>query len=661
MSRSPDDETDRQAPGRNEANLLLSKMMLEGRSFSGHERNCCYLNCGLSPAAESRFANVSATSGIDFPDDGRALVVVDWDQDGDLDLWVSNRNAPRLRLLRNDIPKPGRFVSLRLVGNGTTTNRDAIGARVELVLDSEKSKLGTTASANPPKLVKTLRAGEGFLSQNSKWLHFGLGDAEKVQKVIVHWPDGTMEEFGPLASDTRYRIEQGSRAALALEPTVRNLALRQEDQRVPESSEKATLRLVSPLAMPPLPYQSLTGEERKLETDGERSLLVNLWASWCQPCLKELKEFSSHAKQLREAGVEVLALSVDGLGADESSPQRAAEYLKSIDFPFRSGKASAALVDRLQTLHDLQTMLRPPLPLPTSFLVNSKGKLIAIYKGPVSVDEILDELAYEGDTREERFSHASARNGRVIKDQVAQRTFDMIEAERRFNFATWLQQLNFDKQAADQYRAVMELWPNSAKAHMDFGSALIRQGQFQAAKHHLKKSLEIDPDSSGAHLRLGNLYLQQRQLSPAQHHFEKAHQLTPEDISIVNNLGTIYQQHGDYQRAIDEFKKAIQLMPSEAGGYNNLAWLYATCADARYRDQQQSLALATKACELTDWNNSSVLDTLATANAAAGNFEEAMRWQAKAVEFAPESQKAALQQRLNTYRKEKQNLTPSQE
>ena len=112
---------------------------------------------------------------------------------------------------------------------------------VELVLDSEKSKLGTTASANPPKLVKTLRAGEGFLSQNSKWLHFGLGDAEKVQNVIVHWPDGTIEELGPLASDMRYRIEQGAGAALALQPTARNLALRQEDQQVPESSAKGNV------------------------------------------------------------------------------------------------------------------------------------------------------------------------------------------------------------------------------------------------------------------------------------------------------------------------------------------------------------------------------------------------------------------------------------
>ena len=50
----------------------------------------------------ARFANVSAVSGIDFPEDGRALCLVDWDHDGDLDFWLSNRTAPQLRFLRND-------------------------------------------------------------------------------------------------------------------------------------------------------------------------------------------------------------------------------------------------------------------------------------------------------------------------------------------------------------------------------------------------------------------------------------------------------------------------------------------------------------------------------------------------------------------------------
>ena len=70
---------------------------------------------------------------MDFPDDGRAISVTDWDNDGDLDLWITNRTAPRLRLMRNDTKEVNSFISLRLRGNGKTVNKDAIGARVEII------------------------------------------------------------------------------------------------------------------------------------------------------------------------------------------------------------------------------------------------------------------------------------------------------------------------------------------------------------------------------------------------------------------------------------------------------------------------------------------------------------------------------------------------
>ncbi len=220
-------------------------------------------------------------------------------------------------------------------------------------------------------------------------------------------------------------------------------------------------------------------------------------------------------------------------------------------------------------------------------------------------------------------------------------------------FIWFFQQFIREQKAAEETK-------KAVKTHMTSAVALIRQGRLQPAEHHLKKALALDSESSGAHLRLGNLYLKQRQLPLAQQHLEKASQLSPEDVNILNNLGTTYEQLGDYQRAIDEFKKAIQLMPGNAGGYNNLAWLYGTCLDTHFRDNQQAISLATKACELTGWNQSSPLDTLATANAEAGNFQEAVRWQAKAVEFSPATQKASLQRRLDSYRQGKSYLPPAQ-
>lgn len=96
-------------------------MIREGGSWSGRERNCAFLNTG-----DGRFADVSAVAGWDFPDDGRAVAVVDWDLDGALDVWVSNRNGPRVRFLKNAGLAENRYLAVRLIG--VTCNRDAIGA-----------------------------------------------------------------------------------------------------------------------------------------------------------------------------------------------------------------------------------------------------------------------------------------------------------------------------------------------------------------------------------------------------------------------------------------------------------------------------------------------------------------------------------------------------
>ena len=96
------------------------KLLREGRSFSGRERNCAFMNCD-----GQAFANISAVSGLNYDDDGRALAVSDWDQDGDLDLWFLNRTGPRLRLMINQSDQrssqSNKFVAFQL--QGTESNR----------------------------------------------------------------------------------------------------------------------------------------------------------------------------------------------------------------------------------------------------------------------------------------------------------------------------------------------------------------------------------------------------------------------------------------------------------------------------------------------------------------------------------------------------------
>ena len=179
----------------------LNKLIRGGRSLSGHERNCFFLHLkGTS------FANTSSVSGFDFDDDGRAVAKCDWDLDGDLDFWIANRTAPQVRFLQNEVGTQNHFVAFRL--QGTESNRDAIGARVELKLHGSKQSL-----------IQGVRAGEGFLAQSSKIVHFGLGGETKIADLTVRWPNGDIERFKPPQHvDSFYKIIEGRRTVEAWNP-----------------------------------------------------------------------------------------------------------------------------------------------------------------------------------------------------------------------------------------------------------------------------------------------------------------------------------------------------------------------------------------------------------------------------------------------------------
>ena len=107
----------------------------------------------------------------------RGTAFGDIDNDGDVDIVVSNlKDAPTL--LRNDSNTTSRWLSIKLVG--THCNRDAIGARV------------TVVSGNLTQ-IREVKSGSGYLSQNDLRLHFGLGDATRVDKLTVQWLCGKVQ------------------------------------------------------------------------------------------------------------------------------------------------------------------------------------------------------------------------------------------------------------------------------------------------------------------------------------------------------------------------------------------------------------------------------------------------------------------------------------
>ena len=97
---------------------------------------------------------------------------------------------------------------------------------------------------------------------------------------------------------------------------------------------------------------------------------------------------------------------------------------------------------------------------------------------------------------------------------------------------------------------------------------------------------------------------------------------------------------GDYPAALADHLAARDLDPDDPATLNSLAWLRATCPLDELRDGPQAVADATRACELTGHAVPGFLDTLAAAYAEAGRFDDAVRWQEKAVGLVPADQRA---------------------
>ena len=188
--------------------------------------------------------------------------------------------------------------------------------------------------------------------------------------------------------DLRYRLVQGSRVAAPWTVPARTLTIEPSALEIPDSPGPARIPLAYRLPMVRVPYEQFDLSTKWARFDSGKPVLLNLWASWCQPCLSELQEFTDRADEIRAAGIEVLALSVDGL-KDDGSKAAAVSTARRIGLPFEVGRATPQLLRTLEQMHHRQIPMRRQLPLPTSFLIDANGQLAVIYKGPFS--EVVDD------------------------------------------------------------------------------------------------------------------------------------------------------------------------------------------------------------------------------------------------------------------------------
>lgn len=349
----------------------LKRMIIEeNASWSGNERNVVYLNM-----RDGLFCDVSSISGADSIGDGRSLVSTDWDDDGQLDFLLRNRTAPRLQLFRNQAEGARHFLTLDL--RGTASNRDAIGAHVTVVAGGRTMK-------------QTLHAGDGFLAQSSKRMHFGLGDADTVERIEVSWPSGARSVYDGAEVDGRYLAVEGD---AELEPvaarTLARFAALEPSPLSRDTSGIPRLDLREKIPMSRIVLPSFENAERRGGDLEGSPVLLNLWSTTCANCLREFEGFRERRARLEKSGLRVVTMCADA----ETAGGRVDELLEEFGLTKDAGYVDANLSGVLEILFELVIGSRETIPLPMSLLLDEKSQLVALYFGPVDFEQLMADVS----------------------------------------------------------------------------------------------------------------------------------------------------------------------------------------------------------------------------------------------------------------------------
>ena len=310
----------------------LQEYVRRGASFSGSESHVIFNN------EEGSFKNVSSITGLDSKDDGRSVCLTDWDLDGDLDIWISNRSGPQIRFFQNSNPSSGQGINIHL--SGKSCNRDAIGARVIL-----------KARDNLPQ-TRTVTAGSGFLAQSSKTLHFGLAKEDVIEEIEIFWPGNEAQIISNVVPGNYY-IEQGS------EPI--DLKVRSKEIVKDPNPFKETFKDRTFLSQR-LPLTALF--ERPPEAK-EKPLLICLTVEDCKVCAAQKQEW----KLSPPKNVHLQLISESNLALSDPEKLRLIQLTYDHFFDISERK----------------------IPTPISFLIDQKNRLCAIYRGHIDQNVLLED------------------------------------------------------------------------------------------------------------------------------------------------------------------------------------------------------------------------------------------------------------------------------
>ncbi len=593
----------------------LNELIRADGTWSGFERNVFYAN-----NRDGTFSDVSGVLGVDFLEDGRSFALADFDHDGRLEVFLKNRNGPQLRLLKNTMKDLPPSIAFRL--RGVKSNPDAVGAAVTVETESGRQ-------------TRMLQAGSGFLSQHSKEVFFGLGEAKGPVRASIRWPSGLVQELRNLPVNHRVWVEEGSEpprveafktGPQGLKPTSfgaqagRAEAVPSQKNQPKETEPLPTVVetwLLAPVSAPDFSLPDLTGQTRTLAAFRGKAVLLNFWAAGSASCPQDLKVFNQVHERWAAQGLRLLAVNVDDSSNAESVRALAREL--HLSFPIVHGSDDVAGIYNI--LYRYLFDRHRDLGLPTSFLIDAKSDIVKVYQGPVNTEHIGQDFQQIPQTATERLAKALPFPG-VSETSEFQRNY--------LSYGSVYFQRGYFDQAEASFRLALRDDPSSAEALYGLGSVYLKRQKADDARKSFERAIKLRasyPDTlPNAWNNLGLLATREGRTAEAIPYFQEALRLSPDHLIALENLGNAYRQEKRWDEARQVLERAVAVGPEDPEANYSLAMVFAQIDDSDRAYEYLQRALKLRPAYPEALNNLGVLYLRTRRrDEAVASFEECMR------------------------------------